>query len=69
MALPQQARTVDALLEAKGESLQALLDKRHTEGLSYRGIARQLFTLTGGVVDVTPETIRNWINSLDGVAS
>lgn len=65
MELSANAKTVDALLRATHDmTLVDILDLRK-QGTSYRGIAIQLRGLTDGAVDVTGETIRNWINQLE----
>lgn len=62
MTLTAPAKAVDALLQAShGESLESFLQSRRTRGDSYRKIAQELSQLTGGAVDVTGETIRNWL--------
>lgn len=65
MELPPHAKTIDALLRASHETtLVEILDRRK-DGKSYRRIATELRELTEGAVDVTGETIRNWINQLE----
>lgn len=36
---------------------------RRAEGLSHRLVARALYNRTNGRIDVTHETIRNWIGA------
>ena len=60
MATTQHAKTVDALLKARGFTLEAFIADRRDLGLSYNRIAKALALLTDGIVDVTGETIRNW---------
>lgn len=69
MTLTGQARTASALLEAKHKtSLADFLTSRRAEGVSYERIAQEMNRLTDGAVQVTGETIRNWINDLEVVA-
>ena len=60
MASTPHAKTVDALLRAQGETLEAFITYRRDLGVSYNRIAKALAVLTDGIVDVTGETIRNW---------
>lgn len=60
MAPTQHAKTVDALLQAHGVTLEEFIANRRAEGVSYNRIAKALGLFTEGIVDVTGETIRNW---------
>ena len=69
MSLTSQARTTSALLEANHQTtLAEFLGDQREQGRSYERIAKELHILTDGVVSVTRETIRNWINELEAVA-
>ena len=69
MKITPHARTVNALLETQGTDLASFLKDQRDSGLSLAKTARALFEFTGGVVDVTGETIRNWTADLERKAS
>lgn len=68
MRLTAHAKTVDALLVARGTSLAAFITEKRGDGLSFARVATALATFTGGVVDVTGQTVNNWATDL-GIAS
>lgn len=50
-------RLADLLLD---EPVETFVSRKRSEGRSWRLIARDLFTLTDGQVDVTTQTLRMW---------
>ena len=50
-------RLADLLLD---EPVEVFVSRKRSEGRSWRLIARDLFTLTNGQVDVTTQTLRMW---------
>ena len=54
-------RLADALFTDRvGQPLDDWIADRREEGQSWRAISRELQTVTGGVIDVTPQTLINW---------
>ncbi|HEX7099642.1 MAG TPA: hypothetical protein VF377_10405 [Acidimicrobiia bacterium] len=64
-SLSGKARIVDLLLEKQGSNLHDWLSDRRNEGDSYEMIAKKIWVLTDGEVDVTYTTIRRWLTDLD----
>lgn len=60
MKITPHARTVDALLQTKGNTLANFIATHRDNGQSYAKIALALYEYTDHVVQVTGETIRNW---------
>lgn len=46
-----------------GEPFTAYSTRLRDKGFSWRGIARQLHSDTDGTVDVTEQTLRNWLSA------
>ena len=44
-----------------GEPVRDWIEKRRARGTSWRFIARDLYESTSGRIDVTHETLRNWV--------
>lgn len=65
MAPTAHAKTVDAFLQTVDSSLAAFITEKRAAGLSFERVAAALAVFTGGVVDVTGQTIRNWATDLD----
>lgn len=64
-SLSPQQRVVDLLLEREGSNLYDWLAARRAEGNSYETIAKKIWTLTDGEVDITYTTVRRWLIGLD----
>jgi hypothetical protein len=45
---------------ALGRPVEDYIASRRSEGTSWRRIAREIAEATGGMVDVTERTLRNW---------
>lgn len=60
MPLTPYQRVADALLRTKGTTLEIFVLDADDEGKSGRVIARELYELTDGAVDVTSQAIRVW---------
>lgn len=61
MQMTAHQKTADALLRSvHGKSLTDFIQTRRDDGQSYRQITRDLYEATGGGVDVTLETVRDW---------
>jgi len=58
-------RAADALLRDSGTDLTSFIERKRDGGRSFQGIAKDLFTETAGVVDVTGETVRRWAPAED----
>lgn len=56
---------VDLLLEREGSNLIDWLSARRSERDSYETIARKLYVLTDGEVDVSYTTVKRWLQDLD----
>lgn len=69
MKITPHARTVDALLQTKGNTLANFIATHRDNGLSYTKVAQALYDATDRVVNVTGETIRNWDEALKAKAS
>ena len=69
LVLTPHAKTVDALLRQRGISLEDFIGERRQEGRSYNRIAKELESFTDGVVEVTGQTVINWEQSFEKVAS
>lgn len=69
MQFTPHARTVDALLQTKGNTLANFITTHRGRGLSYAKVAQALYESTGHVVNVTGETIRNWDEALEREAT
>lgn len=55
-------RAVNWIVERiTGDDIEAWLGERIKAGDSYRTIARDLCTVTDGVVDVSAESVRRWV--------
>lgn len=66
MRLTPSHRLADVLLPT---TLAEFITAKRAAGRSWRLIARDLHEDTGGQVDVTPETLRNWFGAGERVAS
>ena len=65
MASTTHTKYADALLEAKYDTTLAdFLNDHRGQGDSFDRIARDLHDFTNGLISVTGNTIRNWINDL-----
>jgi len=54
-------RIAEALFEDRyGQPLLDWVADRKDEGLTWRNVARQLSDLTGGIIDLAPQTLLNW---------
>jgi hypothetical protein len=54
-------RIAEALFEDRhGQPLSDWIADQKDAGLTWRAIARQLRDLTGGLLDVAPQTLINW---------
>lgn len=51
-------RLADILLD---EPVETFVSRKRSEGRSWRLIARDIYTLTDGQVDVTTQTLRMWM--------
>lgn len=56
-------RMANALVGGGDRTLQQVLDEAREAGESYERISRRLSMETGGVVDVSGNTLRNWHRS------
>lgn len=60
MARTATQRLADLLLD---EPVEAFVARKRQDGRSWRLIARDIYTLTDGQVDVTTQTLRLWMAS------
>jgi hypothetical protein len=60
MARTATQRLADLILD---QSIEEFIAAKRTQGRSWRLIARDLFTLTDGQVDVTTQTLRMWMDA------
>jgi DNA-binding PadR family transcriptional regulator len=65
MKLSPHARVIDAYLRTKDTDLETFLIRHRADGKSGHQIARELLVLTNGIVDLTPQTIYNWLRDLE----
>lgn len=65
MKLTRMQRAADAYLRQRGTDLATFLAVRAQLDVPGAAIARQLREETAGVIDVTDQTIREWIRHLD----
>lgn len=55
-------RIAEALFEDRhGQPLTDWIADQKDDGLTWRAVARNLRTLTGGIIDVAPQTLINWL--------
>lgn len=69
MASPRKRRAAHQLKELGLGDLGSWLQGQHSAGLSYEQIARELYRLTDGQVDVSYQTIKNWLLEEQGAAA
>ena len=63
--LSPQQRVVDLLLGQQGSNLKDWLAARRDENDSYETIAKKLWTLTAGEIDVSYTTVKRWLIDFD----
>ena len=63
--LTSQQRVVDLLLEQQKSNLRDWMAARRDEEDSYETIAKKIYVLTDGEVDVSYTTIKRWLIDLD----
>ena len=66
--LTATARVVDLLLRDKGSTLEGWMSDQRSVGDSYETIAKKVYVLTSGEVDVTYQTIKRWVKDLQVTA-
>ena len=49
-----------------GEPLRAYVERKRAEGKAWRLICMDLLADTGGQIDVTQQTLRNWFPDMPG---
>ena len=55
-------RIAEALFEDRhGQPLTDWIADQKDDGLTWRAVARNLRDLTGGIIDVAPQTLINWL--------
>ena len=69
MASPRKRRAAHLIKELGLGELGAWLHAQHGSGLSYEQIARELYRLSDGGVDVSYQTIKNWLLEAQGAAA
>lgn len=60
-------RMADALLAGHGTTLEQFIRDRRTQTppVAWERLARDLHELSGGAIDVTSNTVRNWAATYD----
>jgi transposase len=57
-------RMANAILEHQGTTLRDLLSELHGAGMSYEQIAKRLHSETDGVVSLSYQTVKRWLDDL-----
>ena len=59
--MPDYRKVADALFTDRvGQPLNDWIADRRDRGDTWRAITRDLYDVTGGVIDVVPQTLINW---------